>query len=105
MRQEAEKLASYSRTATSIDLTSEEALLQIQKLELRITELELQNENLATKNNENESIAKQFSTFFLHAPTAYLIVSKTGKIVTANIKGATLFGKELSQLKRNLYYQ
>jgi PAS domain S-box-containing protein len=101
MRQEAEKLASYSPTVTSIDLTNEEALLQIQKLELRIAELELQNENLATKNNENESIAQQFSTFFLHAPTAYLIVSKTGEIVTANIKGATLFGKELSQLKNS----
>ena len=55
MRQEAEKLASYNPTATSVDLTSEEALLQIQKLELRITELELQKQKLSNLVEEQKT--------------------------------------------------
>jgi PAS domain S-box-containing protein len=47
MRQEAEKLAHYTPSATTKNLTKDEALLQIQKMELRITELELQKQDLS----------------------------------------------------------
>lgn len=46
MRQEAEKLASNKLSDTTKDLTKEEALLQMRKLELRIAELELENKGL-----------------------------------------------------------
>lgn len=99
LRQEAERFAQDTPSVTAEDLTKEESLQKIKKLELRIAELELQNEKLTTKNAENKTIAYQHSIFFQHAPTAYLIVSETGKIITANNKGSILLGKELSQLK------
>ncbi|MBV5282668.1 MAG: PAS domain S-box protein [Paludibacter sp.] len=46
MRQEAEKLASIKRFDTTKDLTKEDALLQMRKLELRVSELELENQCL-----------------------------------------------------------
>lgn len=98
MRQEAEKLAQHTPSVTAKDLTKEEALLQIQKLELRVAELELRNEELSINNTANKTIAHQHSTFFQHAPTAYLVVSETGEIITANNKFSTLLEKELSQV-------
>ncbi|MBP7613688.1 MAG: hypothetical protein KA753_11055, partial [Paludibacter sp.] len=90
MRQEAEKLAQHTPSATAKDFTKEEALLQIQKLELRVAELELRNEELSINNTANKTIAHQHSTFFQHAPMAYLVVSETGEIITANNKCSTL---------------
>lgn len=98
MRQEAEKLAQHTPSATAKDFTKEEALLQIQKLELRVAELELRNEELSINNTANKTIAHQHSTFFQHAPTAYLVVSETGEIITANNKCSTLLEKELPQI-------
>jgi PAS domain S-box-containing protein len=99
MRQEAEKLAQHTPSVIAKDLTKEEALLQIKKLEIRIAELELQNEKLATNNADNKTVAHQQSIFFEQTPTAYLVVSETGEIITANNKGGIFVGKELSQLK------
>jgi PAS domain S-box-containing protein len=47
MRLEAEKLTQHTPTITAKGLSKKEALLQIQKLELRITELELQKQDLS----------------------------------------------------------
>lgn len=99
MRQEAEMLAQHTLSATAKDFTKEEALLQIQKLESRIAELELRNEKLSINNTEDKTIAHQHSIFFQHAPTAYLVVSETGEIITANNKGSILLERELSQLR------
>jgi PAS domain S-box-containing protein len=101
MRQEAKKLASYNPSAAAVDIATEEVLLHIQKLESTIAELELQNEKLRTNNPEDKTIEQQYSIISQHAPTAYLIVSETGEIVTANIKAAVLLEKEPSQLKNS----
>lgn len=47
MRLEAEKLTQHTPTITAKGLSKKEALLQIQKMELRITELELQKQDLS----------------------------------------------------------
>ncbi|HZK67974.1 MAG TPA: PAS domain S-box protein [Paludibacter sp.] len=46
-RHEAEKLASNNNSNAGVNLTNEEALLRMQRLELRIAELEVQNKDLS----------------------------------------------------------
>ena len=54
---EDEKFAHSTPSVTAEDLTKEESLLKIKKLELRIAELELQNEKLAMINTADKTIA------------------------------------------------
>lgn len=74
--------------------------------ELRVYQIELEMQNEELRRMQGELGASQARYFDLYdlAPVGYVTVNEKGLIFEANLTAATLLGKELTDVKEQLYY-
>jgi PAS domain S-box-containing protein len=70
----------------------------IHELEVHRVELELQNEELRRARDEAEGAFEKYSDLYDFAPIGYFTLDHDGKILAANLTGASLLGIERSRL-------
>ena len=75
----------------------------IHELQVHQVELELQNEDLIRANENAEIATGKYTELYDFAPTGYFTLSKTGEIAELNLKGATMLGKNRSELKDRMF--
>jgi PAS domain S-box-containing protein len=96
LRQQAEKLAKDAAEARE-ELSRDETARLIHELQVHQIELELQNKELRYTQAELAETARKYSDLYDFAPTGYLAVNRTGKILEANLRAAAILG-----MKRDL---
>ncbi len=72
----------------------------VHELEVHQIELEMQNEELQQARSELESFLDQYTNLYDFAPVGYFTLGRDGKILQANLTGATLLGVERSILAK-----
>ena len=73
------------------------------ELELYQTELEMQNKELSCAKEKAETDARKYAELYDNAPSGYFTLSNDGTITLANNIGATMLGKDRSQIKDNRF--
>jgi PAS domain S-box-containing protein len=73
------------------------------ELELYQTELEMQNKELSCAKEKAETDARKYAELYDSAPSGYFTLSNDGTITLANNSGATMLGKDRSQIKDNRF--
>jgi len=70
---------------------------------LNTIELEIQKEELVQANVEADVATHKYIELYDFAPSGYFTLSKEGKIIMLNIKGASMLGKERQRLINNSF--
>ena len=86
----------YQAPITNSATHSAEELLY--ELQVHQIELEMQNENLRQSNEALAELQQEYFELYEFAPSGYLTLSHQGLIEKINLTGATLLGKNRSQL-------
>jgi two-component system, NarL family, sensor histidine kinase NreB len=82
------------------DHQSDNAVALPYKLLFHQIELQLQNQDLQTKQKELNDLGEKYSALFLHAPMGYLITDRYGAILDANEAGAEMLAADTEDLIR-----
>jgi PAS domain S-box-containing protein len=80
-------------------LTGEEAQRLIHELQIHQIELEMQNEALCQTQADLEAVRDRYYALFEQAPVGYLMLSKKGGILEANLAAANLLEFDRARLK------
>lgn len=99
LRQKAELKLKKKLSKSVSEISEIEILKLIPELEVYQIELELQNEELMIE----KYASMDANELYNFAPLAYFRLSREGDIVTSNIRGAALLGKESINLKNNRF--
>ncbi len=91
LRAEAEKILLKRRNSASTNPAGDTQKL-IHELEVHQMELEMQNDELRSKQAEIEEARDRYLDLYHFAPIGYFTFDKTGKIVEVNLTGANLLG-------------
>ena len=84
-------------------IAKNKAIRLTQELELHHIELEMQNKELSCAKEKAETDAKKYAELYDFAPSGYFTLSNVGMITEINFSGATMLGKDRSQLKDNRF--
>jgi len=104
LRQNAEERLKTKSQKISPALNESDTLKLIHELQVYQVELEMQNKELErAKEQIAQTAAQKYSELYDLAPTGYFTISKEGKISMLNLYGASLLGKERSNLKDSLF--
>ncbi|MDO9255599.1 MAG: PAS domain S-box protein [Bacteroidales bacterium] len=102
LRRKAEDLLKMKKAEKVTLLAESDALKLVHELQVYQIELEMQNEELAlAKKQADDLAAEKYNELYDFAPTGYFTLSKEGKIVKLNFRGADMLGKERSRLIGN----
>ncbi len=103
LRQKAEELLK-KKSFESISISTEaDTQKLIHELQVHQIELEMQNEELMRANEEAEIAVKKYTELYDFAPSGYFTLSREGKIVELNLKGANVLGEERQRLLNNIF--
>ena len=103
LRQKAESLLKKKTPTTVSSLSEAQTLKLIYELQVHQIELEMQNKELSCAKEKAETDANKYAELYDFAPSGYFTLSKDGTITEANISGATMLGKDRSQLSDNRF--
>jgi len=70
----------------------------LQELQIHQIELEMQNSELQEARNRMETLVEKYTDLYDFAPVGYFSLDEQGRILEANLTGATLLGVERSRL-------
>jgi PAS domain S-box-containing protein len=98
LRQKVEEFLQKKSLNSGKDYSDFEIFNLVNELELHQIELEMQNEELDSAKIKTETEAEKYTNLYDFAPSGYFILSKKGEILELNFNGASLLGKERSQL-------
>lgn len=106
LRQKAEEILQKRAIVAIENYSDVEILKLIHELEIHQIELEVQNDALNLITNKAEIEAEKYTNLYDFAPCGYFTITKQDEILELNFSGATLLGKERSQLlnKRFAYF-
>ena len=103
LRQKAEVLLKKKSFKTT-SLQSEADTLQIiHELQVHQIELEMQNEELSRAEVKADTAVRKYTELYDFAPSGYFTLSKEGKIVELNLKGASMLGEERQRLLNSMF--
>lgn len=94
----AEALSLLYRLASDPD-TSSDALKLLHELQTHQVELDLQHAQLAENEHELATQIGHFQCLYDHAPAAYLILGRDGRIHQSNRAASALFGLDADQMQ------
>jgi PAS domain-containing protein len=103
LRQKAEEQLKSKSTKTNSKRSEEDAQKLIHELQVHQIELEIQNEELVQANVYKGVATQKYIELYDFAPSGYFTLSKEGKIIMLNIKGASMLGKERQRLINNTF--
>lgn len=99
LRQKAEEqLALRKDLAHNISVTEEDTLKIVHELQVHQIELEMQSEQLIEDKENADAAAQKYTELYDFAPSGYITLSKEGRIIGLNLKGADMLGKERQRL-------
>lgn len=98
LRQKAEKKLKNSGPETIDHMMGKDAQYIIHELRINQIELELQNEELKSANAKAKYLLDKYADLYNFAPSGYFTLSKSGKILEANLSGAALLGVQSGRL-------
>jgi len=102
LRKRAEKRISKTADAFEEMSTEKMSLAEVQKIiqELRINQVELEMQNKALRQSQMEASEshRRYEELFNFAPVGYFTLDKNGRIMEANVTGASLLGFEKRSL-------
>jgi len=96
-------MANALKLIHELDAVKNEREIQNEALMLHQVELEMQNKELSFAKEKTETDAKKYAELYDFAPSGYFTLSKDGTITEVNFSGATMLGKDRSQLKDNRF--
>jgi len=97
-----ESLKNKSLKTTSIH-SEADTLKLIHELQVHQIELEMQNEELRLAKENADEATQKYTELYDFAPSGYFTLSKEGKILGLNLKGASMLGKERQRLINNMF--
>lgn len=103
LRQKSEILLNKKVNNSRLHLTDTDNPRLLHELEVHKIELEMQNEELKLAKKKAECAKKKYTELYDFAPSGYLTLTKTGKIVHLNYNAVHLLGKEHSQLIKSSF--
>lgn len=103
LREKVEKLLKEKPLNTDEQIPDFDLFQLIHELEVHKIELELQNENLGLARSAAQEAAEKYAELYDFAPSGYVTLSKEGKIVEINLRGANMLGIERSALISNAF--
>jgi PAS domain S-box-containing protein len=104
LRQKAEEQLTLQKDVARNIYVSEAGTLKIvHELQVHQIELEMQNEQLTEAKEKADAAAQKYSELYDFAPSGYITLSKEGRIIGLNLKGADLLGKERQRLINNRF--
>ena len=98
LRQKAEEFLQKNSINSGKNNSDFEILKFVDELEIHQIELEMQKEELHSAMLKAEIEAEKYTNLYDFAPSGYFTLSKKGEILELNLSGASLLGKERSQL-------
>jgi PAS domain S-box-containing protein len=99
LREKAEKLLDTSKSKTYAPLSTGDEKRLLHELEVHQVELIMQNEELKQANELSEISAQKYTELYDFAPVGYFSLSREGKILSLNLNGAKMLGKNRIDLK------
>ncbi|MCX6278942.1 MAG: PAS domain S-box protein [Bacteroidetes bacterium] len=103
LRQKAETWQKRKPYKTDFSHAEADTLKLIQELDIHQIELEIQNEELTLAKSLTEIENEKYIELYDFAPTAYFTLTQVGEIVTLNLSGAAMLGKERSLLQNSRF--
>src|SRR5665647_1191192 len=103
LRQQAEKQLKRQPSKTSLLSSETDKLKLIHELQVHQVELEMQNEELILTRSNALKAAEKYTDLYDFAPIGYFTLSKDGKIIELNLRGANMLGKERSRFKNSQF--
>ena len=97
LRRKAEEKVSESHGRPPPPETADEQLRLFHELQVHQLELEMQNAELRQTKDDLEALLDQYSDLYDFSPVGYLTIDLSGKILSANLTGASLLGMERSR--------
>lgn len=91
------------KTEQPIKFSAIEMQRIIHDLEVHQIELKLQNEELQLSKGKVEDAAQQYTELYDFAPSAYFTLSKDGRILKLNLRGAQMLDKERIYLQNQIF--
>ncbi len=82
--------------------SSSDALKLLHELQTYQVELDLQHAQLAENEHELAQQLAHFQTLYDHAPAAYLVLGRDGRILRSNRAASELFGLDAGQLQNHM---
>lgn len=98
LRRRAEAYLSKKQPEPVQAVHEEDALALVHELQVHQVELEMQNEELRRVNIELDEALRQYSDLYEFAPIGYFTLNDRGVILSVNLAGAKLMGRERSNL-------
>lgn len=92
-----------ARQATAPPADLPEALRQMESLQTRLIELEVQRNELQATLNEVEGVLARFSSLYDLSPVPYFTLDRDGGILRTNLAGAGLLGLQRAQLRQQRF--
>ncbi|MCX6268634.1 MAG: PAS domain S-box protein [Bacteroidetes bacterium] len=103
LRQRAEELLKQKPSKDYSQLSKTETHEIIHELELRLTELEIQNEELRHLWAQTEVVNDKYTGLYDFTSTGYFMLSQEGKIIELNLSGSNMLGQERLHLKNSRF--
>ncbi len=103
LRQKAEELLMKKPLNKSDQLADTDVLKIIHELEVRMIEVEMQNDELLIGAASSAIDTEKFRKLYEFSPSGYFTLSSNGKILQLNQKGAVILGKEQGKLVNSMF--
>lgn len=103
LRQKAEEILKNKPPIVDTPSVDSETLKLIHELDVHQIELEMLNEELKIAKEQLETATEKYIDLYDFAPSGYFSLSKNGKILELNFRGANMLGKERSLLINSLF--
>ena len=98
LRQKAIELLGMNPLKYESQLSETNLMKLILELEIHQVELEMQNDELQLAKSATHDATEKYTELYDFAPSGYFTLSKEGKIIELNLRGANMLGKERSNL-------
>jgi signal transduction histidine kinase/CheY-like chemotaxis protein len=98
LREKAERKLKAKASRSKSDVNEAEGVKLIHELEVHQLELEMQNEELLLAMEQREIATKKYDALYDFLPSGYFSISKEGSLISVNLHGAEMLGKERFRL-------